>query len=74
MTNEETEIGNMIGRPESGGAIVRTSQEVMTKWPPGDIPHRVIVTLVDDEAAPGFQRPESNGFIGGARKKKFGGC
>ena len=43
----------------------------MAVGPPCDVPHSVIVALVDDEAGPGFERPETDGFVSGTREEVF---
>ena len=63
----------MILTPDPDTLIPATGCEVVAKRSPPYIPNRSFVAFVNDEASPGFERPEANGFVGGAGEEESGG-
>ena len=60
VTDEQTKWGDVILSPDSSCLVPTTGSEVMTKRAPAKVPDGTLMTLVDDEAGPSLERPESD--------------
>lgn len=74
MSSEDALLADVASEPKATSAVRTAGDEVMTEWAPSNVPDGAIVTLVDNEALPGVQRPQANCLVprGGEEQPSIG--
>ena len=69
MACEDALLANPISHPETSSLIMTTRNEIVPKGSPSNIPHRLVMALVDHNALPKIKGPQADCFVSRRRKQ-----
>ena len=69
LTSKYSERLIILQNPELRGPVGRTGDEVASKRRELDVPHRIVVAIVDHERPFGLKAPSSNSVVIGSAEK-----
>lgn len=69
VTSKNALLTDVIRDPETSRAVRSTGDEIMTERPKAHVPDRAIMALVDDNAGPSIERPQSDRLVCGRGKE-----
>jgi hypothetical protein len=74
MPSEDALLADVASEPKAASTVRTARREVMAKWSPSHVPDGAIMALVDNEALPGVQRPQTNRLVprGGEEEPRIG--